>query len=246
LEALEDGAQRTYAENYARFSTKLESIQNADKFFELFPELYDALPLAGDLEAFGQNLWSLFERHQQTVNGVLESQIRDHSKDIRQGTLPVSCLIRIVISGQHAVDPRIRYVERLRALICKSLPAAFQTQKAKNERHVQDVGESIFQAAQETLQRESPQIPFGVVTTKPDFAKADGTAEPLFVEFKYIKDRKRLNGVVTEMISRVTVYGDQGAWILFVVYDPKRVITDDEKFIRGFEQHDNVWIGISR
>ena len=48
------------------------------------------------------------------------------------------------------------------------------------------------------------------------------------------------------MTSRVTVYGDQGAWILFAVYDPKRAITDDEKFIRGFEKHQSVWIGISR
>lgn len=152
----------------------------------------------------------------------------------------------MAISGQHKVDPKIRYVERLRPLICKSIPAAFQTQEAKNERHVQDVGESIFQAAQETLQRESPQIPFGVITTKPDFAKAERSGVPLFVEFKYIKSRPRLNGIVTEMTSRVTVYGDQGAWILFVVYDPKRAITDDEKFIRGFEKHESVWIGISR
>ena len=174
LQALEDGADRTHAENYARFATTLESIQTADQFFETFSELYDSLPVDGDSETFGQNLWGLFQRHQRTVNDVLESQIRNHSSDIRQGTLPGSCLLRMVISGQHKVDPKIRYVERLRSLICKSIPAAFQTQEAKNERHVQDVGESIFQAAQETLQRESPQIPFGVVTTKPDFAKVDG------------------------------------------------------------------------
>jgi len=246
LQALQDGADRTHAENYARFATTLESLQNADQFFETFPELYDSLPVDGDSETFGQNLWGLFQRHQRTVNDVLESQIRNHSSDIRQGTLPGSCLLRMVISGQHKVDPKIRYVERLRSLICKSIPAAFQTQEAKNERHVQDVGESIFQAAQETLERESPQIPFGVVTTKPDFAKAEGSGVPLFVEFKYVKTRARLNGIVTEMTSRVTVYGDQGAWILFIIYDPKRTITDDDKFIRGFEGHDKVWIGISR
>ncbi len=84
------------------------------------------------------------------------------------------------------------------------------------------------------------------MTTKPDFAKAEGGRVPLFVEFKYVKSRARLNGIVTEMTSRVTVYGDQGAWILFIVYDPKRAITDDEKFGREFEKHEGVWIGISR
>jgi hypothetical protein len=131
-------------------------------------------------------------------------------------------------------------------LVSKSLPAAFQTQEAKNERHVQDVGEAVFQAAKEQLQREAPQIPFGAVTTKPDFSDAPKETMPLFIEFKYINNRARLNHVQTEMTSRVTVYGDQGAWILFIVYDPKRTITDDDEFMRAFEKHEGVWVGVVR
>jgi 7-cyano-7-deazaguanine synthase in queuosine biosynthesis len=243
---LDEGAERTHAENYVRFATKLESIQSPDRFFESFSELYDCLPVEGDADAFGQALWNLFQRHQRTVNKVLEGQIQAYLPEIRRAALPTTCLLRIVCSGQHTIDPCFRYVERLRSLICKSLPAAFQTQEARNERQVQDVGESVFQAAQESLHRESPQIPFAAVTTKPDFSNSANGAPFLFIEFKYIKARNRLNGIQTEMTSRVTVYRDQGAWVLFIVYDPKRVITDDDKFTKAFEAHEGIWVGITR
>jgi hypothetical protein len=245
VDPLDGGAERTHAENYVRFAMKLEAIQSSNQFFEGFPELYDCLPTEGDVDTFGRALWDLFQRHQQTVNMVLEQQIQEHSREIRRAVLPTNSLLRMVINGQHAVDLRIRYIERLRSLICKSLPTAFQSYKAEEERQVQDVGEAVLQAAQEKLQRESPQIPFGVISTKPDFAEIHTDTTPLFVEFKYIKKRSRLNGIVTEMTSRVTVYRSQGAWILFIIYDPIRVITDVEKFTEPFEKYDGVWIGIS-
>jgi 7-cyano-7-deazaguanine synthase in queuosine biosynthesis len=245
LDALEEGEDRTHAENYVRFATKLETLQTADKLFEAFPELYDCLP-DGDVEGCARGIFDLFRRHQETVNGVLEQQIQAHCREIRRAALPADCLLRIVVGGHHAKDRRIGYVERLRSLIGKSLPAAFQTQDAKNERHVQDVGESVLQAAKERLQRESPQIPFAVVTTKPDFSDVPADATPLFIEFKYVKTRARLNAVLTEMTSRVMVYSDQGAWTLFLVYDPKRTITNDDEFMRAFEKHEGVWVGVVR
>lgn len=243
---LEEGIPRTHAENYVRFVTKLEARQNPDQLFETYPELFDCLPDEGDAEACARDIFDLLQRHQKTVNGVLEQQIQAHCQEIRRAALPPECLLRIIVSGHHTEDRRISYVDRLRSLITKSLPAAFQTQAAKNERHVQDVGEAVFQAAREQLQREAPQIPFGAVTTKPDFSDATEGATPLFIEFKYINSRARLNHIQTEMTSRVTVYRDQGAWILFVVYDPKRTITNDDEFMRAFEKHEGVWVGTVR
>jgi 7-cyano-7-deazaguanine synthase in queuosine biosynthesis len=246
VDALDEGLPRTHAENYVRFATKLEAIHTPDQLIESFPELYDCLPEGGDVDASARAIFDLFHRHQKVVNGVLEQQIRAHCQDIRRATLPPVCLLRLVVSGHHTKDKRVSYVDRLRSLITRSLPAAFQTQAARNERHLQDVGDAVFQAATEQLQREAPQLPFGVVTTKPDFSDAPEGTTPLFIEFKYIKNRARLNHVETEMTSRVTVYRDQGAWILFIVYDPKRTITNDEAFVIAFENHDGVWVGVVR
>jgi hypothetical protein len=246
VDALDEGLPRTHAENYVRFATRLEAFQTPDQLIETFPELYDCLPDDGDVDASARAIFDLFRRHEQTVNGVLEQQIQANSQNIRRASLPPECLLRLVVAGHHTKDRRISYVDRLRSLITKSLPAAFQTQAAKNERHVQDVGEAVFQAAGEQLQREAPQIPFGAVTTKPDFSDAPEGTTPLFVEFKYINNRARLNHIQTETTSRVTVYRAQGAWILFIVYDPKRTITNDAEFMRAFEKHDGVWVGIVR
>ncbi len=246
MDALKDGADRTHAENYVRFAAKLEQMPNSDAFFEEYSELFDSLPATGDVEAYGDGIWHLFQRHQRTVNEALESQLKAHVTQMRRGTLPSNCLLRIVYSGLHNIDSRIKYIERLSELICKSIPAAFQTQVAKNERHVQDIGEAAFIAAQETLQRESPQIPFSTVTTKPDFANVTAGTMPLFVEFKFINIRKRLNSIITEMTSRITIYKRQGAWILFIVYDPIRAITDDDKFKRDFTSEEGVWVGTVR
>jgi hypothetical protein len=205
LDALREGADRTHAENYVRFAAKLEQLPNSDAFFEEYPESFDCLSMGGDVAAFAEELWHLFQRHYLTINEVLEKQIESHVQDIRRASLPINCLLRIVVNGQQNTDARIRYIERLRDLITKSVPASFQTQSAKNERHVQDVCETALIAAQERLARESPQIPFGVVTTNPDFSDAPTGTTPLFVEFKFVKDRTRINGMVTEMTSRVTI-----------------------------------------
>jgi hypothetical protein len=240
------GINRAHAENYVRFAIQLENIKTPDAFFQKFPELFDCLPEKGDVALFAADLYELFQRHQKCVNSVLESRIQANLSNIRRASVDRNCLLHIVSSGQHSIDPKNRYIERLRALIIKNLPAAFQTVKAKNERHVQDVGQGVFQSAQDTLMRETPQIPFSVISTKPDFSDNTSDGKPLFIEFKYIKGRNRLNSIHTEMTSRVTIYGDQGAWTLFIVYDPNRIILDDDRFTHAFEKFPGIWIGIVR
>jgi hypothetical protein len=242
---LADGVARTHAENYVRFGRRLEEIATPDDFFTEYPQLYDALPVDADADEMGTALWDLFRKHQVTVNSVLENQIKAHASEIRRGTLSKNCLLSIVTNGIHLIDPRLSYIESISSLLVKSLPTAFQTKRADNERQVQDVGEAVFKAAKETLDRESPQIPFSSVTTKPDFSKDDSEGL-LFLEFKYLKDRKALNRINTEMTSRVTIYRSQGAWILFVVYDPNRSISDDDKFRGSFEKHDGVYVAVVR
>lgn len=156
--------------------------------------------------------------------------------------------LRMICVGSHARDPRFQYVERLRGLLITGLRPAFQTVEAKNERHVQDVAEALLKVARETLAREVPMLPFATVATKPDFSDSPSgaSAPPLFVEFKYVKERKQLNKVITEVTSRMEIYRKQGAWSLFIVYDPTGVIVDDNKFLAAYADDQTVWIGIAR
>jgi len=99
-DSLKEGVDRTHVENYIRFAAKLEGIYTADQFMETYPELYDCLPEDGGAEACVQCIFDLVQRHQQTVNGVIERQIELHSRDIRRSMLPSDCMIRILTSAR--------------------------------------------------------------------------------------------------------------------------------------------------
>jgi hypothetical protein len=123
------------------------------------------------------------------------------------------------------------------------VPKAFRSCAAKDEPHLQDIAEAVIGAAQQSLRREFPLLPFGAVLTKPDFS---AVKDPLFVEMKYPRNRGDLRRITTEMSSRVTVYRDQGASVLFVVYDPNRMILDDQDFVGTYERHKGIWVAMVR
>ena len=141
---------------------------------------------------------------------------------------------------------QLEYINKLKLIFEESIPPSFANQLPKNEKHVQDIGQTALIAAKERFYREAPQIPFATIATKPDFSAQPVNGDSLFIEFKHIKDRTRLNSINTEMTSRVTIYRDQGAWVLFVVYDPSRSIKEDKKFINAFEKFNKIFVSLVR
>lgn len=75
-------------------------------------------------------------------------------------------------------------------------------------------------------------LQFGVVGTKPDFSNKAST---LFVELKNVTAKTRVSKIVDEIIADSKKYTDLGAHVLFVVYDRRRNISDDESFIQSVE-----------
>lgn len=242
---LKEGFERTYAENYIRFANKLSTITTADAFFNEYPQLLDCL---GDenIEETAIGIFEMYQRHQKFVTKVIEDKIKEYVTDLVKGTINENSLIKMVTTGKHLLDIKTEYIKTLKLILQDSIPAAFGHQKAKNETHVQDVGQAVLIAAKERLDRESPQIPFATISTKPDFSSSGNNGDSLFLEFKHIKERKRLNSITTEMTSRVTIYRSQGAWVLFVVHDPNRSIVEDQVFVNTFENHENVFVALVR
>ena len=188
----------------------------------------------------------MYQRHQKDVTKVIEAMIKNHVSDLIKGSLPENSLIKIVTTGKHLVDIKVAYIKRLKSILHESIPVAFSRRKAENEIHVQDIGQAVLIAAKERMHRESPQIPFATVSTKPDFSKHNDNGSSLFLEFKHIKERKRLNSITTEMTSRVSIYRSQGAWVLFVIHDPNRSIVEDKKFVDTFENYENIYVVLVR
>ncbi len=240
---LKEGDERTYAESYVRAAIEFNSLSD-DNYFIKYPELQECIPAIGTpTDATARALVDVHRRHAKAVLSTLRAKTDAVWNDHVAGKLPDTCLVALVAGRQHLKDSRAAYARRLGTLMAANVPKGFRSRPAKDEVHFQDVADAVFGAAQERLAREAPQIPFGAVTTKPDFANLRDT---LFIEMKYPKRREGLRRAVIEMTSRILVYREQGASVLFVVYDPERTIRDDDDFTVSLEKHGGVWVAIAR
>lgn len=247
-EPLKEGNDRTHAESYVRFAKRIQELSDDGVFIE-FPELHDCI-LPTDLNAShtAQQLVDLLKRHAREVHTVMASQITAHAEDLIQGALPEDCLIRLVAAGDHLKDPRTKYARRVGEMLCSAVPSIFQARRPSNERELQNAVEGLFAAIRQDLDRELPLLPFAGISTKPDFSQPPEALHRdwFFIEMKYVKTRQRLNKIVTAITSRRQIYVEQGACVLFGVYDPERYISNDEVFIRDLEIEGKAWVAVIR
>jgi 7-cyano-7-deazaguanine synthase in queuosine biosynthesis len=237
---LEEGRETAYAEGYVRTAYEIAQL-NDRQLFAKYPELQDVEP-PEDLSAdqCGEELYDLFQRHAEEVIGVAEAKLTQHRRDLLAGKLPGNCLVSMLASRHHLLNPLHAYAGKIAEILSRALRIAFQTEKPKKEARLHESAQAALAAAEERLQRESPMLSYSVVQTKPDFADVRDLNRLLFLEFKLLNSRSKLNRIVKEITSCITIYRDQGAYALFVVYDTRDFIVDEEEFVRDFEKHDGI------
>lgn len=246
-DTLEEGAETTYSENHVRFALKIAEMDDR-RFFGKFGELMDCVTfLPGTPDQVGENIYELFKRHSEQVLSVIKEKANEYHDDLIRGKLPTNCLISMLGKGSHLRDPLEKYAMRIKRLLTRPIRLVFQSRKPQSEKDVQEACEAALAAADEKLDREAPMLCYSIVQTKPDFSTVDYIPNnTLFIEMKFLDKREKLNAIVTQISSRITIYRDQGAHVLFVVYDAADIISDDEKFARDFEKHDGIYVVVIR
>jgi 7-cyano-7-deazaguanine synthase in queuosine biosynthesis len=240
---LEEGEERTHGENYVRSALKIEKM-NDSAFFQQFPELQDSLnSLDGGANKVATEIYSLFKRHSSQVLNVVDLKWKEHGLDYIRNNLPPHCLVSMIAQQYHSKNPVETQAYKLGDILEKSLRYAFQKRRPSNERDVQNQIEAALSAAKERLVREYPYLLYSVVQTKPDFATKDSR---LFIEAKYVDDRKELNGIIRDITSRVLIYREQGAQVLFFIFDNGNVILDDDGFSKDIIKHQGIFVKIAR
>jgi len=240
LDPLEEGKETAYVEGYVRTAFDISEMNDV-RFFAKYPELDEIVgSVAGKPDEIGKNIYNLFQKHAAEVISVASEKCSRHQENLLAGKLNDNCLISMLAYRRHLRDPLSVYAEKLARILQSSLRIYFQTEKPARESRLQESAEAALKAADERLRRESPMLSYCVVQTKPDFADVANLERLLFVEMKLLNNREKLNKVVTEITSRITIYRDQGAFVLFVVYDTGDFITDDEEFIRDLERHEKI------
>jgi hypothetical protein len=97
---LKDGTARTHAENYVRFSSKLQSIADAQGFAMAYlSELTDA-SADESVESFATRMWPVFWRHSNNTEGVLELMLGRQIRDLVKNGMPQASVLRFVATGE--------------------------------------------------------------------------------------------------------------------------------------------------
>lgn len=223
------GYEQNMAVDFVQHALTLDQMADheiAARFNSLLARAARGVVLGKTTDAFA-NLVALHKRHGHTVAQVLQDKIAAVSEVLVRGELEDTSLLGMVLGKKHLEPSWRRYCEHITALLQAGLPAMCETEKPKNEKRLQEMCEGILKSNGMDLTREWPFMQWSSTATKPDWS-----AEPLrvWVEAKYVRQKSDLLPITEAIAADVTKYGDNARRVLFVVYDPYHLVTDEDAF----------------
>ena len=233
--ARREGYEQSMAVDYVAHANELNSINREEMTFRFNREISQAVRGTEQPSQDAERFIELHKRHAKTVMGVLENQIGGHSSELLSGSLPPSCMLVQIAGQKHLTKYWRRLADTIIHHLQRGLPTACQSEKPKNEPRLQEICDGILQAQRETLQREFPFMKWSASSTKPDWS-AD--AFGLWVELKYVREKSDIRQITEDIAADITKYGDNERYTVFIIYDPKHLITDEEGFSKHILRHD--------
>ena len=185
----------------------------------------------------------MHRRHGQTVTQVLLGQLNEHGSKLLEGTLDESSMLAMVAGQRHLVSTWRSYAERIAALLTNGLPVACKSVKPKNEPHLQEICDGILRPT---------------TTNSYPSSRSCGGARPrpsqtgrrrkfcLWVELKYVREKLDIRPITEAIASDITKYGDNERRVLYVVYDPRHLVTDERAFAAPIERRPTMLVRFIR
>lgn len=241
----EKAQPKAMVEGYVRAYLEVGKLA-PERLYEKYPEIGAAIVALGRNHAQTYAaVFDLFQRRAAEVESAIVKEMANSASDLVRGNLPSDCLLRVVGSGEHLIEPTCRLAEELVKVVEAGLPLTFRSKLPANETEVQNAAEALFLAADEKLTRELPMVDFlHVKGAKPDFSAA--RAESLFVEIKYVRKTRPPGAIADEIAADMTIYRRHSRNVLFIVYDPHRLIANVHRFVDGFEPDRGVFGAVVR
>lgn len=202
-------------------------------------EIEDYIPGFNEEEKI-EKLWNLCHKHGQQVLQAIKKMREIHDNPFI--TIIKDSFLHVISEREYLKEPVQRLVYDLCSRLNKAIPLAFQKNKPKNENDFNDKVSSILAVLKEDFDREYPHVTFALAKSVPDHSHS---ATRLFIESKYIRGStspsKISDGIAADLIKYTSA-----CHVLFVVYDPQRHISDDDKFRRDFEKSGRCTVSIIR
>lgn len=238
-----DGYEKNIAVNYTRHALELSQMGELEIATKFAAELSRAARPLPPVRVSAQRFVDMHARHGEIVASVLKQEIAKSASALVDGTLEESSLLRLVAGQRHTVSVWKQYAERIHSVLNAGVPPACHTRKPENEPHLQEVCDGILRGAGLDLSREFPFMEWGSSKTKPDWSDE---RLALWVELKYVRERRDVGLIGGAIAQDITRYGDIGRRVLFEVYDPFHHIVDDRPFTEVIEKHPEMFVRFIR
>lgn len=239
------GAGREQVAAHVQIARRLEQ-QTATDFLLSYRSAADAVSyLPGPTSVAGEALYELHQRFAKQTLDVVEKQVEAQARDIARGRAAPRGLVALLSDPRLTAPPAAIMATLIATVLNTTIPVSFRSRRPKRETELQDAIEAMLTGAEQRLRREGPAVSYSLVKTVPDFSTEE-TKTDLYVEVKLVKDRDSLRYAVKSMGEASSYYVDQGAYVLFIVYDTDRHIVDDESFAEPFESKPNVQVAVVR
>lgn len=201
-----------------------------DSFYDdMANELLDILEyLDTDEEAAFKEIFQLCKRH--------GSQI--HSAIIRMRTIyddPFEKIIKgsfldFISEKEYLKTDSQRLVEKICQKLADALPIIFQKNAPKDENDLNDKIHGILQGEAEGYGREFPSVSFAMAKTVLDHSFS---SQNLLIETKYLRGATTPSKITDALSSDIIKY-PADCPLMFVIYDPERMVKDEKEFINAF------------
>ena len=230
--AISDREVRTTVLDYVRQAKDFSKGNDDRLFMELATELSDVvdyLPDGGGEYEQLRLVLDLCRRHGDQV-ALAMKRMRDEHDDL-YSEVPRDSLLGLISDREYMKDPVALLVDRLCELLNPAIGRMFGPNPPRDEADLNNKIGTLLSSHEIRLRSEHPVVSFAGGHTVPDHGEDDSD---VLIEAKYLRGATSANKVSDAMAADVTKY-PQSRHILFVVYDPQRMIRDDQVFKRDFE-----------
>ena len=241
--SITDREVKTTVVDYVR-QAKDFSKWNEDHFFmELAVELSDIVDyLPGGRSEFEQleMVRELCKRHGDQV-ALAMKRMRDSHDDL-YSVVPRDSLLGLISDREYLKDPVSLLVDRLCKLLAPAIGSMFGANPPKDEADLNMKIGTLLNSHEIDLRREHPAVSFAGGHTVPDHGGDDAD---ILIEAKYVRGATSPSKVSDGIAADITKY-PKDSHILFVVFDPERIIRDDVIFKADFESRGACTVLVAR
>jgi hypothetical protein len=151
-------------------------------------------------------------------------------------------LLQLIAIREYLKDDERRLAERIAVILASSIPIAFKTKQPEREDELNDHIDALLRADGSDFRREFPATSFALAKVIPDHEARNAD---LLVEAKYVRGGTSPSKVSEGIAADITKY-QSSKFILFVIYDPKRGISDDTIFKNDIEDKRDCLVAVIR